>query len=43
MVVTCNHFGTEQELGDGKVLLRNWPEWPKLFANIVRYAGGDLK
>ncbi|HUU70000.1 MAG TPA: hypothetical protein VM186_10765, partial [Planctomycetota bacterium] len=38
MVVACNHFGTEEELG-GKQHLRNWDQWPKLFANIVRYAG----
>ena len=42
MVVACNHFGGKAELGD-KTHLRNWSQWPKLFANIVRYAGGDLK
>jgi len=42
MVVACNHFGTEEELG-GRQHLRHWPEWPKLLANVVRYAGGDLK
>ena len=42
MVVAGNHFGTEEELG-GKRHLRHWKQWPGLFANIVRYAGGDLK
>jgi len=39
MAVACNHFGTEEELG-GRRHLRNWDQWPKLFANIVEYAGG---
>ena len=42
MVVAGNHFGTEEELG-GKRHLRHWKQWPGLFANIVRYAGEDLK
>ena len=41
MVVTANIFGHPDEFG-GKTHLRNWPEWPRLFANIVRYAGGRL-
>jgi len=42
MVVAANHFGTAEEFG-GKQHLRHWKEWPKLFANIVRYAAHELK
>ena len=42
MIVANNHFGTEEELGNQRHL-RNWDQWPRLFANVVRYAGGDLK
>lgn len=42
MVVTINPFGRE-DLFDGKQHVRHWDQWPKLFSNIVRYAGGELK
>ena len=42
MVVTANPFGDAADF-PGKTALRDWPEWPKLFANLVRYAGQDLK
>ena len=42
MVVAANPFGSAADF-DGKLALRDWPEWPKLFANIVRYAAQDLK
>ena len=42
MVVAANPFGDPQAV-PGKPTLRDWPEWPKLFANIVRYAAHDLK
>ncbi len=42
LVVAANPFGASGGPG-GQVSLRDWPEWPKLFANVVRYAGQDLK
>ncbi|MBI2192588.1 MAG: hypothetical protein HYU36_11450 [Planctomycetes bacterium] len=42
MVVTANHFGTASDF-EGKTHLRHWKEWPKLYAQIVRYAAHDLK
>ena len=42
MVVAANPFGTSDAV-PGRPTLRDWPEWPKLFANIVRYAGHDLR
>jgi hypothetical protein len=42
MVVAANPFGDAQAV-PGKPTLRDWQEWPKLFANIVRYAAHDLK
>lgn len=42
VAVTINPFGTEKRF-PGKPHVRHWAEWPKLFANIVRYAGHDLK
>jgi len=42
MVVAANPFGGPAEF-EGKMPLRDWPEWPKLFVNIVRYAGQDLQ
>ena len=42
MTVASNHFGIPSDF-EGKPHLRHWKEWPKLVANIVRYAGGDLK
>lgn len=42
IVITANPFGDPTEFA-GKTPLAQWSEWPKLFANIVRYAGQDLK
>ncbi len=42
MVVTVNAFGSESDF-PGKIPVRQWPEWPKLMANIIRYAGHDLQ
>jgi len=42
MVVTINPFGRADAF-DGRQHVRHWDQWPKLFANIVRYAGGDVK
>jgi hypothetical protein len=42
IAVTANGFGTAEAF-DGKTHLRHWKEWPKLFANLVRYAGQELK
>ena len=42
MALTANGFGSEKA-SPGHPALREWAEWPKLFANIVRYAAGDLK
>jgi len=42
MVVAANPFGAAAAI-PGTPVLRDWPEWPKLFANIVRYAAHDLK
>ena len=39
MVVLANQFGTTEDFG-GRPHLRHWPAWPKLYANIVRYAAG---
>lgn len=39
IAVMNNHFGTDEQLG--YTHLMNWSEWPKLYANIVRYAGGE--
>ena len=41
MVVTINPFGCEEDF-PGKPHVRLWKEWPKLYQNIVRYAGHDL-
>ena len=41
MVVAANHFGNQKYFPD-KPGLMNWSEWPKLYANIVRYAGHAL-
>ena len=38
LAVTINPFG-KKELFDGKPHVRHWDQWPKLFANIVKYAG----
>ncbi len=43
MVVTANHFGTDDDLPNGQQHLRHWDQWPKLFANIVAYAGSLQK
>jgi len=42
MVVTVNAYGNEKNF-PGKQPVREWKEWPKLLANIVRYAGHDLQ
>ena len=42
MVVAAGPFGAASDFA-GKMSLQDWPEWPKLFANIVRYAAQDLK
>jgi len=42
MAVFVNHFGTPADF-DNKPHVRHWPQWPKLYANIVRYAAQDLK
>jgi len=42
MVVTVNPFGCEADF-PGKPHVREWKEWPRLYQNIVRYAGQDLK
>jgi hypothetical protein len=42
MVVFVNHFGAPGEFG-GATHVRAWSEWPKLYANIVRYAAHDLE
>ena len=41
ITVLCCPFGDPAE-SPGKVPYWKWPEWEKLFANIVRYAGHDL-
>ncbi|MDA0838304.1 MAG: hypothetical protein O3B01_08010 [Planctomycetota bacterium] len=41
ITVLCCPFGDPAE-SPGKVPYWEWPEWEKLFANIVRYAGHDL-
>ena len=40
MVVLAAPFGGKTEF-PGKVPFWEWPEWPKLYANIVRYAGHE--
>ena len=42
MVVAADPFGAASDFA-GKTSLQDWPEWPKLFANIVRYAAQDLQ
>ena len=42
MVVTINPYGCEEDF-PGKTHVRLWKEWPKLYQNIVRYAGHDLQ
>lgn len=42
IVVAGHPFGADGG-ADGGICLREWPEWPKLFANIVRYAGHDVQ
>ncbi len=42
MVITINPFGRADHF-NGKQHVRHWDQWPKLFTNIVRYAGKDLK
>ncbi|MCG2660964.1 MAG: ThuA domain-containing protein [Kiritimatiellae bacterium] len=41
MVVLCAPFGDETEFS-GKTPYWKWKEWPRLMANVVRYAGHDL-
>jgi hypothetical protein len=41
LVVLAAPFGGKAEF-PGKVPFWEWAEWPKLFANVVRYAGHDL-
>ena len=41
MIVTAIPFGVKSELA-GKTPLVDWPEWQKLYANVVRYAGHGL-
>jgi hypothetical protein len=38
LAVMCTSFG-QKELNPGKCPLWEWDQWPKLFANIVKYAG----
>jgi uncharacterized membrane protein len=40
VVVAANGFGAATEFDD-KPGLREWSEWPKLFANIIRYAAAE--
>ncbi len=42
LVVAANPFGTDADL-QGMQHLRQWDQWPALFANIVSYAGGMLE
>jgi hypothetical protein len=42
MVTTANAFGSAAVF-PGKPLLLEWKEWPTLYANLVRYAAGELK
>jgi hypothetical protein len=42
MVVAVNGYGCDEEF-PGKTPVRLWKEWPKLMANIIRYAGHDLQ
>jgi len=42
VVVLALPFGDPAD-NPGKPLFCQWPEWKKLYANIVRYAGGDLQ
>jgi len=39
VVVLCTPFGREAS-NPGKTPLWKWDQWPKLFANVVKYAGG---
>ena len=41
IAVLCVPFG-EEKLNPGKTPLWQWDQWPKLFANIVKYAGHGL-
>jgi uncharacterized membrane protein len=41
VAVLCVPFG-ETELNPGKTPLWEWDQWPKLFANVVKYAGHGL-
>ncbi len=41
MIVLALPYGDPAEFA-GKTTLHNWSQWPKLYANIVRYAGHDL-
>jgi len=41
MVLTALPYGDPAE-NPGKPHLCSWSEWPKLYANVVRYAAGDL-
>ncbi|MCL1856857.1 MAG: hypothetical protein FWF84_04340 [Kiritimatiellaeota bacterium] len=38
IAVAVNAFGEEKDFGN-KTAVRNWDQWPALFANIVRYCG----
>jgi hypothetical protein len=40
MIVLAQPYGVPAE-HPGKTPLWAWPEWPKLYANVVRYAGHD--
>lgn len=42
MAVAANGFGAESDF-PGKIHVRKWPQWQKLFANIMQYAAGVLE
>jgi len=41
LTVLCTPFLDEETMPDGKQPYLKWEGWPKLLANVIRYAGGE--